>query len=141
MSIASITIVGNVGSEPEIRYLESGKPVANFSVCYNAYHKKEKVANWYKVEIWGRDAEYAANNIHRGNRVCVIGEPVIEAYVDKSGDAKPSGVIKNAKVSKFGDEQQGGGGATQGSVLNQNATQQGGSQPAGAGPDLDDIPF
>lgn len=89
---SSTTIVGNLGSSPEQRFLPNGTPVTSFSVAVNKVWKdtngetKQK-ACWYKVTCWRKLAETTAQYLTKGSRVLIVGEmEAARAYTDKSGN-------------------------------------------------------
>ncbi|MCK6580386.1 MAG: single-stranded DNA-binding protein [Anaerolineae bacterium] len=91
-------IVGNVGGDPEMRYLQSGVGVCSFSVAVtrrwtdrNANEQREKTT-WYRVSCWRNLAETANNLIHKGTQIMVVGNVEARAYLDKSG--QPAATIE-----------------------------------------------
>ena len=58
---------GNLTKDADIKFFESGKCRSDFTIAVNYYdaNKKEKVANFYNCEAWGRDAEYIANTLKK----------------------------------------------------------------------------
>jgi len=80
MAFAKIFIIGNLGRDPEMRYLPSGKPVTEFSVAVSHRSRDAQTGewaddgtDWYRVTVWGDRAERAAEQFHKGNRVFVEG--------------------------------------------------------------------
>ena len=76
-----IIIVGNLGRDPEMRYLPSGTPVTNFSVATNRTYTNangERVQEtvWFRVAAWGKQAETVNQYLHKGSRVLVEGRLV-----------------------------------------------------------------
>jgi single-strand DNA-binding protein len=69
----SITIVGNLGREPEMRYAPSGKPVTSFSVAVSDGFGEHKKTVWFKVTAWDKQAESCAQYLHKGSKVLVEG--------------------------------------------------------------------
>lgn len=73
-----ITIVGNLGGDPEMRYLPNGKAVTNFSVATNRRwtgqdgEKKEETC-WFRVSAWERQAETCNQYLSKGRQVMVEG--------------------------------------------------------------------
>jgi len=74
----TIIIVGNLGRDPEMRYLQSGQAVTSFSVATNRTYTdangtavKETV--WFRVSAWGRQAEICNEYLHKGSTVLVEG--------------------------------------------------------------------
>jgi single-strand DNA-binding protein len=78
MSYHTIILVGNVGRDPEMRYLPSGQPVTSFSVASNRQYtdnngQKVKETIWFRVTTWGKQAENCNQYLKRGSKVLVEG--------------------------------------------------------------------
>jgi len=89
----SLTLVGNLGGDPEMRYTPSGVPVATFSLAVSRSwvtdgQKQEKTI-WFRVTCWRKLAETVSQYLTKGKQVLVIGE-IEEArtYTDRNGDTK-----------------------------------------------------
>lgn len=96
MSWHQTIIVGNVGRDPELKYLASGVPVCNFTVAVNerwtdsgTNEQKEKTT-WYRVACWRKLAETANQYVHKGMQVMVVGNVEARAYTDNSGQPAAS---------------------------------------------------
>ena len=79
----SITIVGNVGKEPEMRYTPSGQAVTSFSVATNRQYtanngEKVKETTWFRVSAWGKQAEICNQYVHKGSKVLVEGRLTVD---------------------------------------------------------------
>ena len=79
MSFSTLIIVGNLGSDPELRYATSGTAVCSMNVASNRSYtdkdgQKVKVTTWFKVSAWGKQAENCAEYLHKGSSVLVEGE-------------------------------------------------------------------
>lgn len=91
-----LTLIGNLGSEVEMRYTPGGVPVASFSLAVNRKwtdndgQSKEKVT-WFRVTCWKKQAEIVSEHLHKGSKVMVKGE-IEEArpYTDRDGNARAS---------------------------------------------------
>lgn len=78
-TFSNLTLVGNLGKDPEARYTKNGKAVCNFSVAENRAstnhdtdeHTEETV--WYRVTVWGEQAENCNKFLHKGDKVLVSG--------------------------------------------------------------------
>jgi len=70
-------IIGNLGSDPEMRYMANGTAVTNFSVATNRRFKRGEETvdetTWFRVSVWGRQAETANQYLSRGRRVMIEG--------------------------------------------------------------------
>ena len=71
----SVVLVGRVGRDAEIKYFESGKVKANFSVAVNRWDSKTKseVADWFNIDVWDKQAEFAGEYVKKGIQVAVDG--------------------------------------------------------------------
>jgi single-strand DNA-binding protein len=90
-----ITIVGNTGSDPELRFTPSGAAVSNFSVCVTPRVKQgdqwvDGDATWYRVNAWRQLAENCAESIGKGMRVIVQGRLSNRKYTTPEGDVRYS---------------------------------------------------
>lgn len=90
-----VVLVGRVGNDPDPRYFDDGKVVLNLSLAVRRkYHGLERKAyniksgeeetDWYGLEIWGRDAEYAAKYVTKGARIGVVGSLQLDEWTDKA---------------------------------------------------------
>jgi single-strand DNA-binding protein len=73
-----ITIVGNLGQDPEMRYTQTGQAVTNLSVATNRQYtasdgQQVKETIWFRVSVWGRQAESCNQYLRKGSRVLVEG--------------------------------------------------------------------
>lgn len=96
---ATITIRGNVGRDPELRFLPSGDAVCNFSVAVSERVKKgdaweETDPSWYRVTVFGREAEAVAEHLRGGQPVIVCGTQTLEKFTDKQGLERQTAAIR-----------------------------------------------
>ncbi len=99
--VAKLTLVGNLGVDPEVRYSADGKPVVSFRVASN-YRKRDAesrewvdATNWYRVTTFGRLAERlseqsSAGRLTKGTRLIVFGRLEASAYMDRNNQPQPS---------------------------------------------------
>ncbi len=101
-----VILVGNLGSDPEMRYTPSGVPVASFSLAVNRVwtgqdgQQQEKTV-WFRVTTWRKQAEIVSQYLTKGRQVMVVGE--IEeprAYIDREGNPRASLEV-TARTIKF----------------------------------------
>ena len=96
MSFNKITLVGNLGRDPELRYTPAGKAVASFSMATNDKRKNketgeyEDATTWFRVTLWDRQAELAAQHLVKGRQVYIEGRLRIEEYKDRDGNDRQS---------------------------------------------------
>lgn len=121
MSWHQTIIVGNLGGDPELRYLQSGRAVCNFSVAVSERwrdrqsNEQQERTTWYRVAVWGAQAENCNTYLAKGRQVLVIGNVSARAYINNSGEAAAS-LDMTARSVQFlaggrdgGDSQSGGG--------------------------------
>jgi single-strand DNA-binding protein len=130
-----VTIVGNVGRDPELKYMPNGRAVANFTVATNerwtdkqSNERKEKTT-WWRVAVWGPQAETVSQYVSKGRQVMVIGTVEARAYLDQSGQPQASLELNARDVRFLGGRD--GGGEMQGQAMDEY----------GGGDNLNDIPF
>ena len=88
-----VQLIGNLGNEPEIINLESGKTLAKFSIATNESYKNakgEKVTDtqWHNVVAWGKTAEIIEKYITKGKEVAVEGKLTSRSYETKEGEKR-----------------------------------------------------
>lgn len=77
-----ITIVGVLGKDAEVKYLQSGDPVAAFSVADS--QGKDKTV-WWSCSVWGKKAESLSPFLLKGTKVTVVGHVSEDSWTDKNG--------------------------------------------------------
>ena len=113
-----ITLVGNLGRDPEMRYTPSGVPVASFSVATSKRYQsqdgqwQEKTV-WFRVTAWRKTAETVSQYLTKGSKVLIVGElEEPRTWVDKEGNTQVS-LDVTAQTIRFlssrGDSAGGGG--------------------------------
>ena len=147
MSFNKITIVGNLGRDPELRYTPQGNAVCNFSVATNEKRRDrngemQDITTWFRITLWGKQAENASKYLTKGSPVYVEGRLKVEEWTDRDGKGRYTLEV-NATDMQFlsggggrGDEMSGGGADETG--FGDDA----GDMPkSSAAPTDDDIPF
>ena len=74
-----ITIAGNLGRDPEMRYMPDGTAVTSFSMAVSDGFGENKKTIWFRVNVWGKRAEVANQYLSKGSRVLVEGRLVADA--------------------------------------------------------------
>jgi single-strand DNA-binding protein len=90
-----ILIIGNVGSDPEMRYTPNGSAVTSFSVATNRRYttssgEQKEETEWFKVSAWSKLAETCNQYVVKGMKVYVEGRVSSSAWTDKEGQARSS---------------------------------------------------
>jgi single-strand DNA-binding protein len=88
-----VTLIGNLGQNPEIKTTETGKKVSNFTIATNGGYKNgdgERISEttWHNIVAWNGLADTAAKYLKKGNEVAVEGRIVYRTYDDKNGVTK-----------------------------------------------------
>lgn len=89
--INKVTLIGNLGGDPETRRLDNGASVARFSLATNENYKDkdgnwQKQTEWHNVVVWRELAERAENMLKKGMLVYVEGKISYRKYTDKDGN-------------------------------------------------------
>lgn len=88
-----VQLIGNLGMNPEIKILESGKKLAKFSIATNESYKNakgEKVEDtqWHNLIAWGKTADIIEQYLQKGNEVAIEGKLSNRSYDDKDGNKR-----------------------------------------------------
>lgn len=68
-----LIIIGNLGSNPEMRFTPSGDPVTTFSVATSRKYGEKDETTWFRVSVWGKQAESCNTYLSKGSKVLVEG--------------------------------------------------------------------
>lgn len=105
MSINSVTLVGRAGQDPDVKYFESGSVVCKFSLAVNRRTRNSDQPDWFRVEMWGRTAEIAANYVRKGSLIGVNGSLKLDQWNDRAtGALRTSPVIKVDRLELLGSK-------------------------------------
>jgi single-strand DNA-binding protein len=90
MSFNRIILVGNLGRDPELRYTPQGTPVCTFSMATNERRKDKSgemqdQTTWFRVTLWGRQAETASQYLQKGRSVYIEGRLRVDEWTDRDG--------------------------------------------------------
>ena len=84
----SVILIGRMTKAPEIRFTQSGKAVANFSIAVDRDYSKEKKTDFFNVQAWGKQAESCATYLDKGLLVGIKGSIQTGSYEDKNNVTK-----------------------------------------------------
>jgi single-strand DNA-binding protein len=109
VSINRITIIGNLGNEPEMRFTPSGRPVTSFRVATNWRYttpegERKEETEWFSVVAWGRLAEQCNQFLTKGRLVYVEGRLRLRTWDGQDGQRRARNEIVADRV-KFLDRQ------------------------------------
>ena len=83
-----VVLQGRLTKDVEVRYTDTGKVVANFTLAVNrpfADKGGQREADFIPIVLWNKTAEVAGNNVHKGDRLAVVGRIQVRNYTDKNG--------------------------------------------------------
>jgi single-strand DNA-binding protein len=119
-SVNKVIIVGNLGRDPEIRYMPSGDAIANIAVA-TSYRSKDRntgeqkeLTEWHRISFFGRLAEIVGQYLKKGSSVYVEGRLQTRKYTDKDGVEKYATDIIAEQMHMQGGRQGVGGDAGMG---------------------------
>lgn len=106
-SVNKVILLGNLGRDPEVRYLPSGDPIANVTIATSRRYKNKTgemadETEWHRVTFFGRLAEIASQYLKKGNPVYVEGRIKTSKYTDKDGVEKFSTEIVANEMQLLG---------------------------------------
>jgi len=111
VSVNRITVIGNLGSEPEMRFTPSGRPVTSFRVATNWRYttpegERKEETEWFTVVAWGRLAEQCNQFLTKGRLVYIEGRLRMRSWDGQDGQRRSRNEIVADRV-KFLDRQAG----------------------------------
>jgi len=88
-----VQLIGNLGNDPDVKQLESGKTLAKLSLAtndryYNQKGEKIEDTQWHNLIAWGKTAEVAEKYLKKGSEVAIEGKLTSRSYEDKEGQKK-----------------------------------------------------
>ena len=142
--INKVTLIGNLGKDPEVRKLENGTAVANFSLATSESYKDKNSGEWitqtewHKIAAWRQLAERVEKYLKKGSKIYLEGKLKTREYEDKDGNKRyVTEVVAN--TIKFLDKREDGSNSVPQSsappVANENANNGNGEDDSG------DLPF
>lgn len=148
--INKVIIVGNLGNDPEVRYLPNGNAVANISIATSESWKdkqtgeKQERTEWHRVVMFNRLGEIAGEYLRKGSKVYVEGSLRTRKWQDKDGQDRYTTEIVASEMQML--DSRGGAGGFDAPAQKQAAPQKSQAAPAAATPagmdDFDDdVPF
>jgi len=147
MSVNKVILVGNVGKDADVRYIDSGVAVASFSLATSeTYTSKsgEKVTTteWHNIIAWRGLGEFAGKYIKKGRQLYIEGRIRSRSYDDKDGVKKYITEILADSIQLLGKKESGEeGNATPANDFPHNQSQQQNNDSFDAGDTVDDLPF
>ncbi|MEO6023477.1 MAG: single-stranded DNA-binding protein [Burkholderiales bacterium] len=152
-SLNKVMLIGNLGADPEVRYLPSGDAVTNIRIATTeswkdkATSEKKEETEWHRISFFGKLAEIAGEYLKKGSPVYIEGRIKTRKWQDKDGQERYSTDIVADRMQMLGSR--GGMGAPSGGDESESASRRPSAAPQGAAgkggakfDDFeDDIPF
>ena len=94
MSVNKAILVGNLGSDPEVRYTPSGRPVATFNIATNEKWtdkntgEKQERTEWHRIVAWGRLGEICGEYLSKGKQIYIEGRIQTRSWEDRNGNKR-----------------------------------------------------
>ncbi len=114
--VNKVILIGNLGSDPELRYTTSGTAVATLSVATNRKWKDrdgnmQEETEWHRVIVWAQTAEFCGNYLSRGSKIYVEGRLQTRKWQDQNGNDKyTTEIVANTIQNLTPRAAEGGGG-------------------------------
>jgi single-strand DNA-binding protein len=158
-SVNKVILIGNVGRDPEIRYMQSGEPIANFTLATNDVWndksgQRQERTEWHKVEVFGKTAQVVRDYVTKGKPVYIEGSIRYDEWTDKDGNKRNTTKVRvsgpNSRLVLLGSRGEGGGGRAGGGGSSPEPPAEGGTSggsggAGGGGEEFqasdDDVPF
>lgn len=104
MGINVVNLVGRVGSDPDIKYFESGTVKCKLTLAVNRRSRDQK-PDWFNLELWGKTAEVAGNYVRKGGLIGVKGSLKFDTWSDRTtGVERSSPVILVEQLELLGSK-------------------------------------
>jgi single-strand DNA-binding protein len=91
--VNKVTLLGNLGKDPDVKYMENGRAKATFTLATSEMYKNKEneritQTEWHNVVLWGGVAEIAEKYLKKGYQVYIEGKLTHRSYTDKEGNQK-----------------------------------------------------
>lgn len=143
--VNKVILVGRLGKDPEVRNLENGASVANFTLATSESYKdkttgeKKELTEWHNIVLWRGLAEIAAKYLHKGDMIYVEGRLRTRSW-EKEGVTRYTTEIVGDNMTMLSTRRDGGSGSEHRTSAPPSAGAQP-SEPKSSGDSADDLPF
>ena len=115
-SVNKVILIGNLGRDPEVRYLPSGDAVANFSIATTEKWKdksgeQQEQTEWHRISFFGRQAEICGEYLKKGSSVYVEGRLQTRKWTDKEGKERTTTEVRGDRMQMLSGRGGGSGGS------------------------------
>lgn len=113
-SVNKVILIGNLGSDPEVRYTQGGSAVANFNIATNESWtnkdgKREERTEWHRIVVWGKQAELCGEYLSKGRTVYIEGRLQTREWNDKDGNRRFTTEVVAVRTQFLGGRGEGAG--------------------------------
>lgn len=111
--VNKVILLGNLGSDPEVRHLENGSAVARFNIATsesytNRSGERVEQTEWHRIELWDNLAKIAEQYLKKGNTVYIEGKLRTETWTDKEGKQREGKTVRANTMQLVGGRSGGG---------------------------------
>ena len=106
-SLSKVILVGNLGSDPEMRYTPNGKAVTSFNIATNRRYttsagESKEDTDWFRISVWGKQAEQCNQFLNKGKQVYVEGRLHARSWQGQDGQMRTSLEVTAERVLFLG---------------------------------------
>ncbi|WP_066381539.1 MULTISPECIES: single-stranded DNA-binding protein [unclassified Anabaena] len=106
MNINIVTLVGRVGTDPDLKYFESGSVKCRLTLAVDRRSRNSDEPDWFNLELWGKTAEIAGNYVRKGKQIAVKGSLKFNTWNDaQTGMLRSTPVIQVDQLELLGSKQ------------------------------------
>jgi len=100
--MGAISLVGRAGADPEVKFFDSGSTVAKLRLAVNRRSRDEE-PDWFSLEIWGKQAQTAADYVRKGSLLGITGSLAMESWTDRAtGEIRSKPVVRVDRLDLLG---------------------------------------
>ena len=144
-SVNKVILVGNLGRDPDLRYLPNGDAVANLAIATTETYKdksgeKQEHTEWHRVSFFAKTAEVCGQYLKKGSQIYIEGSLRTRKYTDKDGVEKYATEIRGDRMQMLGSKSEGQ--SERNTVPSKPEPRQSSAKPSSNFDDMDnDLPF
>ena len=106
-SVNKVILLGRLGKDPELKYIPSGAPVANFSIATDEVwidrnSEKQKRTEWHRIVAWGKLAEFCGEYLSKGRLLYVEGRLRSRTWEDRNGNQRTTTEVNATDIVLLG---------------------------------------
>jgi len=144
--VNKVILIGNLGSDPQVRYTPGGQAVANFNIATterfnNKSGEREERTEWHRIVAWGKLAEICQQYLKKGKQVYIEGRLQTRQWEDQQGQKRQTTEIVAQTMQMLGRAGEGAGGGGGGGDFVSQENFQSEPAPQTANASDDDLPF